>query len=147
RYQTIDLVRALKDSGRAHEIALYTGNDDSIIHDLTTDFDGLRFIGGLLGQFAVWTHRAVELLKNPRHSYALTDANAAIFDAANNFKGCVPGIYEILRRQGLLEGRWCLDPHEDLSPGQAQEIDRVCAAYPFLNDDEFVNANLARWIG
>ena len=134
RYQTIDVVRALKDSGRAHEIALYTGNDDAIIQDLTTDFDGLRFVGGLLGQWAVWTKKAVELLKNPRHANALTDANAAIFDAANGFRGCIPGIHEILCRQGLLKGRWCLDPNEDLSPGQMEEIDRICKAYPFLQD-------------
>ena len=146
RYQTIDVVRALKDSGRAGEIALYTGNDDSIVHDLTTDFGGLRFVGGLLGQWAVWTQKAVEVLKKPDHSYALTDANAAIFDAANHFAGCIPGIHEILRRQGLLKGRWCLDPHEDLSPGQEREIDRVCASYPFLNDDGFVKANLQRWL-
>lgn len=146
RYQTIDVVRALKDSGRAHEIALYTGNDDAIVHDLTTDFGGLRFVGGLLGQWAVWTQKAVEMLKQPDHGYALTDANAAIFDAANHFKGCIPGIHEVLRRQGLMEGRWCLDPDEDLSPGQAEEIDRVSAAYPFLNDDVFVQANLPRWL-
>ena len=146
RYQTIDVVRALKDSGRAAEIALYTGNDDSIIHDLTTDFDGLRFVGGLLGQWAVWTQRAVELLKNPRHGYALTDANGAIFDAANNFKGCIPGIHEILRRQGLLSNRVTLDQQEDMSPGQAEGIDRVLKAYPFLNDDGFVDANLGRWL-
>ena len=150
RYQTIDVVRALKASGRAHEIALYTGNDDSIITDLEMDFDGLRFVGGLLGQWAVWTHRAVEILRNmhkdKRTAYAFTDANAALFDAANGFKGCIAGIHEVLRRQGLLAGRWCLDPNEDLSPGQIDEIDRVCAAYPFLNDDDFVASNLERWL-
>lgn len=148
RYQTIEVVRALKDSGRAHEIALYTGNDDSIIHDLTTDFDGLRFVGGLLGQWAVWTQKAIQLLRNPdpNQAYALTDANAAIFDAANGFKGCIPGTHEVLRRQGLLRGRWCLDPHEDLSTGQEQELDRVHKSYPFLNDDAFVTANLKSWL-
>jgi dihydrodipicolinate synthase/N-acetylneuraminate lyase len=153
RYQTIEVARALKNSGRAHEIALYTGNDDSIVHDLQTDFDGLRFVGGLLGQFAVWTHAAVKILNeiknhklDPKIPYALTDANAALFDAANNFKGSIAGIHEILRRQGLLRGRWCLDPAEDLSPGQLEQIDRVTRAYPFLEDDAFVKANLSRWL-
>jgi dihydrodipicolinate synthase/N-acetylneuraminate lyase len=153
RYQTIEVVRALADSGRAPEIALYTGNDDSIVADLTTDFNGLRFAGGLLGQWAVWTRKAVEMLEavkqgslNAKAGFALTDANAALFDAANGFKGCIAGLHEILRRQGLLAGRWCLDPHEELSAGQMEEIDRVCAAYPFLQDDEFVAANLERWL-
>ena len=146
RYQTIEVTRALKASGRAHEIALYTGNDDAIVHDLTTDFDGLRFVGGLLGHWSVWTHKAVETLKHKQHAFEITDSNAAFFDAANGFKGCIPGLHEILRRQGLLQGRWCLDPHEDLSPGQMEEIDRVRKSYPFLNDDEFVTANLQRWL-
>jgi dihydrodipicolinate synthase/N-acetylneuraminate lyase len=154
RYQTVDAVRALSDSGRGHEIALYTGNDDAIVADLEMHWNGLHFAGGLLGQWAVWTRRAVEMLEQikqrrlaPETACALTDANAALFDAANEFKGSIAGIHEILRRQGLLEGRWCLDPAEDLSPGQLAEIDRVCAAYPFLNDDEFVAANLASWLG
>jgi dihydrodipicolinate synthase/N-acetylneuraminate lyase len=151
RYQTLDVVRAVAESGRAGEIALYTGNDDNIIPDLLT-----HFRGGLLGQWAVWTRRAVELLERIHHrcgiaellaeSAPLTDANAALFDARNGFDGCIAGLHEILRRQGLLAGRWCLDPAEDLSPGQMAEIDRVTAAYPQLNDDEFVRQNLDRWL-
>ena len=156
RYQTIDVVRAVAESGR-EDIALYTGNDDNIIVDLLTPFrfsvNGRhverRIVGGLLGQWAVWTRRAVQLHAQCRqlaHGNApippemlrlnieLTDANAVIFDAANNFAGCIPGIHEVLRRQGLLEGTWCLDPHEQLSPGQAEEIDRVSRAYPHLTD-------------
>ena len=120
-----------------------------------------RFVGGLLGQWAVWTHQAVKILEACHKSVAanqgigpellnlavpLTDANAVIFDAANDFSGCIPGIHEILRRQGLLEGTWCLDPHENLSPGQAQEIDRVCRDYPFLADDDFVKSHLDDWL-
>ncbi len=165
RYQTIDVVRGLLDSGRAGEIALYTGNDDNIIPDLLAEFrlgGGLaRFRGGLLGQWAVWTRRAVELLGRIHcchaagggdaaailaESAALTDANAALFDVRNRFAGCIAGLHEILRRQGLLEGRWCLDPGEDLSPGQLQEIDRVTASYPHLVDDDFVNRHLDRWL-
>jgi dihydrodipicolinate synthase/N-acetylneuraminate lyase len=168
RYQTIDVVRALAASGRQHEVALYTGNDDSIIVDLLAEHrigaaDGLvaiRFTGGLLGQWAVWTRCAVEMLNAVKAATAnggsgvahiladaasLTDANAALFDARNAFHGCIAGLHEILRRQGLLEGRWCLDPNEDLSPGQMEEIDRVCRQYPQLQDDEFVRANLDRW--
>jgi dihydrodipicolinate synthase/N-acetylneuraminate lyase len=155
RYQTLDVVRAVQASGRAGEIALYTGNDDHIIPDLLTDF-----CGGLLGQWAVWTRRAVELLERIHccragghgaaellaESAALTDANAALFDASNGFAGCIAGLHEILRRQGLLAGRWCLDPAEDLSPGQMAEIDRVTDAYPQLADDEFVRSNLDRWL-
>ncbi|MBV9085250.1 MAG: dihydrodipicolinate synthase family protein [Acidobacteriaceae bacterium] len=164
RYQTVDVIRAVADSGR-RDIALYTGNDDNIIPDLLTDFHvngcALHFAGGLLGHWAVWTKRAVELLgaiqecrmKAPdraldilARSSAVTDANAALFDARNQFRGCIAGLHEILRRQGLLRGRWCLDPAEDLSPGQVEEIDRVCRAYPDLNDDEFVRNNLDRWL-
>ena len=155
RYQTLDVVRALADSGREKEIALYTGNDDNIVADLLTEFrvsgKRLRFAGGLLGHWAVWTKRAVELLNEIKaartngnafevlsRSAEITDSNAAFFDAKNNFAGCIAGLHEVLRRQGLLQGRWCLDPHEDLSPGQMEEIDRIYAAYPHLNDDEFV---------
>lgn len=164
RYQTLDVVRGLLASGRAHEITLYTGNDDNIVPDLLADFrldhGAACFRGGLLGQWAVWTHRAVQLLEQIHccreargegaaeilaQSAALTDANGALFDVRNRFAGCIAGIHEILRRQGLLEGRWCLDPHEDLSPGQMEEIDRVVAAYPQLQDDEFVRGNLDRW--
>jgi dihydrodipicolinate synthase/N-acetylneuraminate lyase len=165
RYQTLDVVRAVADSGRAGEIALYTGNDDNIIADLLTEFrvagQRLYFRGGLLGQWAVWTRCAVELLRSVHAcrdsggegtaeilagSAALTDANSALFDVRNRFKGCIAGIHEILRRQGLLEGRWCLDPTEDVSAGQLEEIDRVCASYPELTDDEFVRENLDRWL-
>jgi dihydrodipicolinate synthase/N-acetylneuraminate lyase len=142
RYQTLDVLHGVADSGR--EIALYTGNDDNIIHDLTTTFRGLRIVGGLLGQWAVWTRRAVEILdgihRDPTAerwrdlAWKLTDANAAIFDVANGFHGCIPGIHEVLRRQGLLDGLWCLDPHEELSPGQLEEIERVWNAYPELRD-------------
>jgi dihydrodipicolinate synthase/N-acetylneuraminate lyase len=162
RYQTIDVVRALSESGRVQEIALYTGNDDNILNDLLTPFDfgtqQIRIVGGLLGHWAVWTKTAVshlELAKNhgnavPREMLTLaaqiTDANAALFDPAHQFRGCIPGIHEILRRQGLLEGRWCLDPHEELSAGQMEEIDRVCRAYPHLRDDAFVQEHLDDWL-
>lgn len=165
RYQTLDVVRGLIHSGRAPEIALYTGNDDNIIPDLLAEFrmDGgtARFCGGLLGQWAVWTHRAVGLLERIQcvraadgrgasevlaESAALTDANAALFDVRNHFAGCIAGLHEILRRQGLLAGRWCLDPAEDLGPGQLAEIDRVTAAYPHLADDDFVSSRLDRWL-
>lgn len=149
RYQTIDVVRAVADSGRAKEIALYTGNDDNIIADLLTPFTfgghTLRIAGGLLGQWAVGTRKAVEILARIQQGKThpslllalgaqLTDLNAALFDVANNFHGCIAGIHEVLRRQGLLEGVWCLDPDEGLSPGQMAEIDRVSAAYPHLLD-------------
>lgn len=169
RYQTIDVVRAVAESGR-EDIALYTGNDDSIVMDLLTPFQFVvngkpverRIVGGLLGQWAVWTRRAVELHARCRElarsgaaapvellrlANELTDANAAIFDAANGFAGCIPGIHEVLRRQGLLEGRWCLDEKEELSKGQAEEIERVCRAYPHLAADEFVAANRESWAG
>jgi dihydrodipicolinate synthase/N-acetylneuraminate lyase len=151
RYRTLDVVRALADSGRADEVALYTGNDDSIVTDLITPFDrGVRIVGGLLGQYAVWTSAAVELHRRIRAVSAdpgadippilltigaqLTDANAAIFDAEHGFRGCIPGIHEVLCREGVLAGRWCLDPAEELSPGQRAEIDRVWDAYPHLRD-------------
>jgi dihydrodipicolinate synthase/N-acetylneuraminate lyase len=144
RYHTLDVLRGVAESGRAAEIALYTGNDDHIILDLITTFRGLRMVGGLLGQWAVWTRRAVEMLASiHRDPHApqwleaaarLTDANAAIFDVANGFRGCIAGVHEVLRRQGLLDGIWCLDPDEGLSPGQSTEIDRVCSAYPDLID-------------
>lgn len=144
RYHTLDVMRGVAESGRAAEIALYTGNDDHIILDLITTFHGLRMSGGLLGQWAVWTRRAVAMLeaihREPdapewlRAAARLTDANGAIFDVANGFRGSIPGVHEVLRRQGLLDGIWCLDPDEGLSPGQSEEIDRVCAAYPELID-------------
>jgi dihydrodipicolinate synthase/N-acetylneuraminate lyase len=162
RYQTLDVMRAVADSGRAGEIALYTGNDDHILLDLLTEFDfggrRVRFAGGLLGQWAVWTRTAVDLLDQIKRQSAQfssnqitlaeqwTDANAAIFDPAHDFHGCIPGIHEILRRQGLLQGRWCLNPNEELSPGQSEEIDRVCNAYPHLQDDLFVKEHLDAWL-
>lgn len=171
RYRTLDVTTALADSGR-DDVALYTGNDDAIVTDMVTPFPKsaarrpVHFSGGLLGQWAVWTRRAVEILARchaltgepPGHAAGedtrrllalgaeLTDANAALFDPAHRFAGCIPGIHEILRRQGLLAGRWCLDPHEDLSPGQMDEIDRVVARYPHLTDDEFVREHLHRWL-
>jgi hypothetical protein len=174
RYATLDVVRAVADSGRDKVIALYTGNDDNIVVDLLSVYPiqrpgvrrarRLRIVGGLLGHWAFWTSQAVGLLKRihrlvPESRLSgrapagllglgaqITDANAAIFDAGNNFQGCIPGIHEILRRQGLLKGRWCLDPGEDLSPGQAGEIDRVCATYPHLADDAFVRRHLDEWM-
>lgn len=153
RYQTIDVVRALAESGRVGEVALYTGNDDNIINDLLTVYEiggvRLRFVGGLLGQWAVWTRKAGEILREIRALHLsglpvparlltwnaqLTEANAALFDAANGFAGCIAGIHEVLRREGKMEGIWCLDPAEGLSPGQAEEIDRVLRLYPHLQD-------------
>ena len=161
RYQTLDVVRAVAEAKR-DDIALYTGNDDNIIVDLFTrfPFGGRRIAGGLLGQWAVWTDRAVCILAEVKaaraadsldagwltKAAAFTDANAALFDAAHAFHGCIPGIHEVLRRQGLMAGTWCLDPDECLSPGQAEEIDRVCKAYPFLTDDAFVAQNVDRWL-
>ncbi|GAA2360108.1 dihydrodipicolinate synthase family protein [Nonomuraea africana] len=169
RYRTLDVLHGVVRAGRADEVALYTGNDDHILADLITTHrvivDGreveVEFVGGLLGQWAVWVKKAVELLDEAKLARAgddaavrrllgldghLTDANAAIFDSANGFHGCIPGIHEILRRQGLLAGRWCLDPAEELSPGQLAEIDRVWAAYPWLRDDDFVAEGLDRWL-
>ncbi len=169
RYQTLDVVRALADSGRAADIALYTGNDDSIILDLLTPFQlseepaqpPLRMVGGLLGQWAVWTRPAVRLLDEIRGTPVesesipaillglnaqLTDANAAIFDAGNGFAGCLAGILEVLRRQGLVRGTWCIDPREGLSPGQAENLDRVDRCYPHLKDDDFVKEHLSEWL-
>jgi hypothetical protein len=168
RYQTLDVVRAVAEAGRDN-IALYTGNDDNIVLDLLTPFgfqhEGKpierRIVGGLLGHWAVWTKRAVELHAQCRRlardaepvppwllrqAAEVTDANAAFFDAANGYAGCIPGLHEILRRQGLLEGTWCLDPNEKLSPAQSEEIDRVCRAYPHLHDDEFVAENRDQWL-
>jgi hypothetical protein len=161
RYQTLDVVRAVGDSGRS-DIALYTGNDDNIVLDLLAKYpSGRRITGGLLGHWAVWTRSAVDLLAQCHHAVArggavpselmksaieVTDCNAAFFDAANGFRGCIAGIHEVLRRQGLLEGNWCLDPNETLSPGQSAEIDRVCASYPHLSDDAFVAEHRAEWL-
>ena len=170
RYRTLDVIRAVAASGRQDEVALYTGNDDSVLVDLLTDFrltgcadaKPIRFAGGLLGHWAFWTQRAVETFHRVRACRAesdareaglllalsgqTTDANGAIFDARHDFAGCIPGIHEVLRRQGLLAGRWCLDPNLDLSPGQIEEIDRVCRDYPDLADDTFVKENLDGWL-
>jgi dihydrodipicolinate synthase/N-acetylneuraminate lyase len=167
RYRTMDVVRAVAESGR-EDIALYTGNDDAIVPDLLTAFPALvggrrttrRIVGGLLGQWAVWTRRAVEMLADLRAASAhgqvsaewltlgaaLTDANGALFDAANGFAGCLPGIHEVLRRQGLVRGVWTLNARERLSPGQSAEIDRVLRCYPELTDDEFVAEHRDAWL-
>ena len=161
RYQTLDVLRAVAASGRSPEIALYTGNDDNILIDLLTTYRfgdaTLRIVGGLLGHWSVWTRKAVELLEEVRRAAGptpelltraaqITDSNAAFFDAANGFHGCIAGLHEVLRRQGLLEGLWCLDPEEGLSPGQKEEIDRVTRAYPHLNDDDFVAQYRDLWL-
>ncbi len=169
RYQTLDVVRAVCDAGRAGEVVLYNGNDDNIVGDLVTPYvvetaDGpqvVRIVGGLLGHWAVWTRTAVDTLSGIQQMFVedadisprllsqgarITDANSAFFDVANGFAGCIPGIHEVLRRQGLLDGIWCLDPHEDLSPGQLEEIDRVVDAYPELSDDACVARHLSQWL-
>jgi dihydrodipicolinate synthase/N-acetylneuraminate lyase len=169
RYQTLDVLRGVAQAGRAGEVALYTGNDDAILLDLLTPYrfgegpkaPALHFVGGLLGHWAAWSRTAVQHLATVRGIVSarqpvplelltlaaqVTDANAAFFDAANGYAGCIAGIHEVLRRQGLLEGRWTLNPAEDLSPGQMEEIDRVYAAYPHLNDDAFVAEHRAEWL-
>jgi dihydrodipicolinate synthase/N-acetylneuraminate lyase len=168
RYATLDVVRAVCASERRDDIALYTGNDDAIVVDLLTPFRvrvgervvEKRIVGGLLGQWAVWTRAAVDLLDEVRalrgqdrvpvelltRAARLTDANAAVFDAANRFHGVIAGVHEVLRLQGLLEGIWCLDPAEGLSPGQAEEIARVRAEHPDLVDDAFVAAHRDAWL-
>ena len=159
RYQTLDVVRAVIEAGR-DDIALYTGNDDNIVADFLTPYrfagKERRIVGGLLGHWSVWTQRAVQLLEQCRYAEAtssllrlgieVTDSNAAFFDAANAYHGCIAGLHEVLRRQGLLEGLWCLNEHESLSPGQMEEIDRVYAAYPHLNDDAFVAEHRDEWL-
>jgi hypothetical protein len=168
RYQTLDVIRAVAESGR-NDLALYTGNDDNIVLDLLTPYHfqvgdrriERRIVGGLLGHWAVWTRKAVDLLAEChrvapaggpipaellRRAIEVTDANAAFFDAANGFAGCIAGLHEILCRQGLFDGLWCLDPAEGLSPGQLAEINRVCAAYPHLNDDNFVTTHRDEWL-
>ena len=169
RYQTIDVVRAVVESGR-EDIAIYTGNDDNIVLDLLTPYRFMvgkklverRIVGGLLGHWAVWTSKAVELLERCHEvasnsngdvpldmlqlNIAVTDCNAVLFDAANGFSGCIPGIHEVLRRQGLLEGIWFLDEGEVLSPGQAAELDRIESAYPELLDNQFVAEHRDEWL-
>jgi dihydrodipicolinate synthase/N-acetylneuraminate lyase len=168
RYRTLDVIRGVIEAGASERVTLYTGNDDHIVLDLVTPFTvghggrrhTIRIKGGLLGHWSVWVKSAVELLQRIHRAIAedrvgadllaldtaVTDANAAFFDPQNDFHGCIAGCHEVLRRQSLLEGIWCLDPREGLSPGQAEEIDRVYREYPELNDDDFVRANLARWL-
>ena len=168
RYRTLDVVRGVIEAGAEDRITLLTGNDDHIVADLLTPFCfrrgeepvTVRITGGLLGHWCVWAKGAVELVARVRRAEAegaidpallaldaaVTDCNGAFFDVANDFRGCIAGCHEVLRRQGLLAGTWCLDPEEGLSPGQAAEIDRVYAAYPELADDAFVAANLDRWL-
>lgn len=167
RYQTIDVLRAVAESGR-DDIALYTGNDDNIVADLVTPYRfpvggrtvERRFVGGLLGHWSVWTRRAVEILERChaavksgtgledllRLNVEVTDANSVLFDVAHGFAGCIAGLHEILRRQGLFEGIWCLDPQEGLSPGQCEEIDRIVRMYPHLTDDQFVAEHRDEWL-
>ena len=166
RYHTIDVIRGVAESGRADKIALYTGNDDNIVPDLLTEYSvpvgdkviNQKIVGGLLGHWAVWNKKAVELMERIKRStpsdtlgllklgIQITDSNAAFFDARNGFKGSIAGIHEILIRQGLLEGNYTINPREVLSPGQKEEIDRVYSIYPDLNDDQFVARNLDRWL-
>ena len=166
RYATLEVMRAVCDSGRAGEIALYTGNDDNIVGDLLTMFSAggseTGFVGGLLGHWAIWTRPAYRYWRRCRRAAngsfgsadpsllrlnaEVTDSNAAVFDVRNAFAGCIAGIHEVLRRQGLMRGTWCLDETEGLSAGQFEEIDRVCQAYPHLVDDEFVAENLDGWL-
>ncbi len=167
RYQTLEVVRGVIESGRSEEITLYTGNDDNILVDLMSEYQfpyngklvKKRIAGGLLGHWAVWTGAAVKLLDRIKRNdfdgdvrqflnlaNRITDSNAAFFDAANNFRGCIVGLHEVLRRQGLLEGLWTLNEEESLTPAQRHEIDRVYSAYPELNDDAFVHANVDKWL-
>jgi hypothetical protein len=168
RYRTLDVIRGIVAAGAEDRIALYTGNDDHIVLDLVTPFDvwrdgekvTVRFVGGLLGHWSVWTRSAIDIYRRCRRAAGegsvsrellaldsrVTDCNAAFFDVANDFRGCIAGCHEVLRRQGLLEGIWCLDPDEVLSPGQSQEIDRVLREHSDLSDDDFVSANLERWL-
>jgi len=168
RYRTLDVVRGVVEAGAEKKLTLYTGNDDNIVLDLVTPFTvmrqgravTLRFRGGLLGHWSVWTRNAIALFERCRKAASagsvdadllalaarVTDCNSAFFDVANNFHGCIAGCHEVLRRQGLLDGIWCLDPREGLSPGQAAEIDRVYRAHADLSDDTFVRANLERWL-
>jgi len=168
RYQTLDVMRGVVAANAEARISIYTGNDDHIVMDLITPFtffrDGemvtVRVVGGLLGHWSVWTKAAVDLLGKCQAAIGnncidndllaldsqVTDCNAALFDVDNKFAGCIAGVHEVLRRQGLLEGTWCLNPDESLSAGQAAKLDRVCADYPHLIDDDFVSQNISRWL-
>jgi dihydrodipicolinate synthase/N-acetylneuraminate lyase len=168
RYRTLDVIRGVVMAGAQDRVTLYTGNDDHIVLDLVTPFvvrhggkeTTVRIKGGLLGHWSVWVKGVVGLLDRLHKAVAegaippevlaldsmVTDCNAAFFDVANDFHGCIAGCHEVLRRQGLLEGTWCLDPNESLGPGQKEEIDRVIATYPEFNDDAFVKENLERWL-
>jgi dihydrodipicolinate synthase/N-acetylneuraminate lyase len=168
RYRTLDVVRGVVAAGAEDRVALYTGNDDHIVLDLLVPFAvrrgdrevTVRIRGGLLGHWSVWTHSAVDQLTRIHRAIAsgavddsllaldsrVTDCNSAFFDVAHDFAGCIPGCHEVLRRQGLLEGIDCIDPNETLSPGQREEIDRVCREHADLSDDDFVAANLSRWL-
>lgn len=168
RYRTLDVIRGVVAARAEERVTLYTGNDDHIVLDLLSPFEverdgkriSVRIRGGLLGHWSVWTQGAVQMLDRIHAAVAagpidasllaldsrVTDCNSAFFDVANDFAGCIPGCHEVLRRQGLLQGIWCLDPNETLSPGQAQEIDRVCREHVDLADDAFVAANLSRWL-
>lgn len=155
RYQTLEVQRAVVDAGQAKDIALYTGNDDHIILDLLTRAPA-PIVGGLLGHWAFWTRRAVEHFNGTRGGTPtkellrlaadVTEANAAVFDPSHGYAGCISGIHEVLRGQGLLAGRWCLDERETLSPGQLDAIDRIRKRFPHLNDDGFVRENLDAWL-
>jgi len=169
RYQTLDVVKAVCHTGREKDISLYTGNDDNIVIDLLTQYKiptpagekSIRIVGGLLGHWAFWTKCAVELL-NEIHGLVdseqpvspqmftlaaqVTDANAAVFNAVNNFAGCIAGVHEVLRRQGLMTGTWCINPKETLSQNHKKQIDEIYAVYPHFNDDDFVKQNLHKWL-
>ena len=169
RYRTLDVIRGVVEAKAEERVTLYTGNDDHIVLDLLAPFalvrDGegvtVRIKGGLLGHWSVWTQRAVELLERIHSAVAgggtvtpqllaldaqVTDCNAALFDVAHDFHGCIAGCHEVLRRQGLLQGTWCLDANEGLSRGQADELSRVQRDYPHLVDDDFVAAHKERWL-
>jgi hypothetical protein len=168
RYRTLDVIRGVVAASAEDRVTLYTGNDDHIVLDLLAPFTlmrggqavTVRIKGGLLGHWSVWTRRAVELLDRIHAATEsgqvtpellaldaqVTDCNSALFDVAHDFHGCIAGCHEVLRRQGLLEGTWCLDAGEGLSPGQAAELDRVSAGYPHLVDDDFVAAHRERWL-
>src|SRR5262249_33794036 len=168
RYRTLDVVRGVVAARAERRVALYTGNDDHIVLDLLSPFlvrrgeeeVKVRITGGLLGHWSVWVKTATALLDRIHGAIAtetipldllaldsrVTDCNAAFFDVANGFRGCIAGCHEVLRRQGLLAGRWCLDPEEDVSPGQLALIDRVCREHVDLSDDAFVRTNLDRWL-